>query len=286
MRQAVVAALLVATFFSSSIALADGPAKTKKAKSGKKAAPAHVATVAPLPPLPPAVSVAAAEPLPAPVPVSLVVVHADQGVAARPRDARPSAGPGFVLEMGTGVSFLGGSVAQGMGVGAGLATVDLKIGAYLSNHVGVMAGVQGGYGGMFSGCAGSCSDAYAYEFPVTLQIALRDRSRGLYFEGGAALVTTYGGSTNPEEDGDESPESLQMRSPADLRLGIGYRFAGSSAETSAATSGVELRFGADIGEFKSIDYASLAGSVHGDVASTKQAIHVAAGLSLGYVFTP
>ena len=97
---------------------------------------------------------------------------------------RPSAGAGFVLVFGTGFTGLGGSIAEGMPVGAPMMNVGLRLGAYVTRHIGLMAGVQGGYGALTAGCAGDCTNAFSYQIPVVAQYAFEDRSRGVYVEPG------------------------------------------------------------------------------------------------------
>ncbi len=276
-------AVVLSSLLTTSIALAEGPA-TAKTKKGKKAEPVLVAAADPLPQLPPAEAPApAAEAAPSIV-VEAPRASADKSATAPKKGDPPSAGPGFVLVLGSGLGFLGGKAAEGIDVSAGLVTFDLQLGAYVSQHVGIMAGVRGGYGALIDGCAGSCTKAFAYHLPVVVQYALKDRSRGAYFEGGLALFTTYGGSTDTASG--DSPETLKVSAPIDLKLGAGYRIPMNATPEKAATTAFDLRFGVDLGQFKSLEYGSVAGSVKGDVLSERQAMHFALGLSAGYHFSP
>ena len=213
----------------------------------------------------------------------LVAIVDEATLALVARDAVGLAG--FVLVLGSGLGFLGGKAAEGIDVSAGLLTFDLQLGAYVSQHVGFMAGVRGGYGALIDGCAGSCTKAFAYQLPVVAQYAFNDRSRGAYLEGGLALFTTYGGSTDTATTGD-SPETLKVSAPIDLKLGAGYRIPMGATAEKASTTAFDLHFGLDLGQFKSLEYGSVAGSVKGDVLSERQAMHFALGLSAGYHFSP
>ena len=91
--------------------------------------------------------------------------------------------------------------------------VGLSLGAYVTRHVGVMAGVQGNYGGLTAGCAGDCTSTFSYQIPIVAQYAFEDRSRGVYLEAGLALLTTYAGSTDTKEHPERSPETIKMSAP-------------------------------------------------------------------------
>ena len=123
-----------------------------------------------------------------------------------------------------------------------------------------------------------------YQLPVVAQYAFNDRSRGAYLEGGLALFTTYGGSTDTASG--DSPETLKVSAPIDLKLGAGSRIPMNATAEKAATTAFDLHFGLDLGQFKSIEYGSVIGSVKGDVVSEHQAMHFALGLSAGYHFSP
>ncbi|MDB4944832.1 MAG: hypothetical protein JWP97_4366 [Labilithrix sp.] len=288
MRPAASVAVLLLAASISGTALAGGTAKSKNKAPAKKPtlapATALVASAEPLPPLP--------APAPAPAPALSVASSSSEAApvakdspATAVRTGRPSAGPGFVLDFGTGFTGLGGSIAEGLGVGAPLATVSLRLGAYVTRHVGLMAGVQGGYGGLTAGCAGSCTNALAFQIPVVAQYAFEDRSRGVYLEGGVALLTTYAGSTDIEEHPDASPEVIKMSAPFDLKLGIGYR-APTGPSDKASKSGMEIRLGVDVGQFTSLEYSSESVDEKGEIPSEKRAFHVAVGIVVGYQFAP
>ncbi|MBX3207321.1 MAG: hypothetical protein KF764_19900 [Labilithrix sp.] len=277
MRTVTLAAVLL-TLTTSSVALAKGPAKTKKGKE-KAPEPVLVAAAEPLPELPPAEPAA-----PAPAPVVEAPPSKDKSAAAPASDEPPTAGTGFVLTIGSGAGFLGGEAVEGIDIASALVTFDVKLGGYLTPQFGIMAGLQGGYGALIEGCAGTCSNGYAYQIPVVAQYAFKDRSRGAYVEGGLALFTTYGGST--KSDSGDSPEALKVSAPVDFKVGAGYRFPMGAASDKAATTALDLRFGADLGQFKKVEYSSVGGSVDGDIASAHQAMHFALGLSVGYHFAP
>lgn len=269
------AAVVLASVAVSSSASAEAPRRAK----AKKPAVAVAVAVEELPPLP------APEP-PPPAPSA----PAAAGAADKPADApktevSQAAGPGFVVTVGSGLAYLGGSAAQSIPLAGAQMTFDLRVGGYLTNHFGILAGVQGGYGALFEGCSSVCSNAYSYQLPVVAQYALRDRRRGVYFEGGLAFLSTYGASTGKEE---KTPEALELAANADFKLGVGYRIA-SQPEPRAqkdVMTGVDIRFGVDFGEFKRLEYRTVGANVAGDIAPTKTDTHYAFGLSVGYHFTP
>ena len=95
-----------------------------------------------------------------------------------------------------------------------------------------------------------------------------------------------GGSTDTTKHPERSPETIQVSAPIDLELGVGYRIPTSSKPEQTATSGVDFHLTLDLGQFKSLDYTSVARHVSGDIAGDKQAMHVALGLGVGYHFAP
>jgi hypothetical protein len=276
MRSQVLASALVAVSLLATSSAVAQPSAKKRAPDAKKSEPVLVASAEPLPQLPPAAPAA-----PASEPAAPPVVKDQPATAAATEP--PSAGPGFVLTLSSGLGSLNGKIGEGLGVGAMFLTVDLKLGAYVTSHLGFLAGVQGGYGFMYEGCAGSCTNAFTYQLPIVAQYAFEDRRRGAYVEGGLALLTTYAASTDTKAHPDASPETLAMSAPIDLQLGVGYRIA---PRDSKRNDSLDLRFGMDVGQFKSVEYGSVAGEVAGDIASERQAMHFALGLTVGYHFVP
>ncbi len=269
---AVAASVVLSTLAVSSTSAAEGP-------RGNKAKKPVAVAVAELPPLP------APEPPPAAPAAPAAPPAADKPADAPKAEVSQQAGPGFVLTVGSGVAYLGGNAAQSVAVSGAQVTFDIRLGGYLTNRFGILAGAQGGYGALFEGCSSVCSNAYSYQLPVVAQYALRDRRRGVYFEGGLAFLSTYGASTGKDE---KSPETLELASSFDFKLGIGYRIAGQpepSTRKDVAT-GMDIRLGLDVGEFKRLEYRSVGGDVAGDIAPSKADTHFALGLAVGYHFTP
>jgi len=288
MRPVASLAIVLLTSSFSATALADGGSTSKKKGAARKSTPTPVliAALEPLPPPPPASapapSVAAAS---APVAAPLAAPVTKDAPPTLEPTTRPSAGPGLVLGISSGFTGLGGSLAEGAGVGAPLITFGLSVGGYVTRHVGLIAGVQGGYGALTAGCAGDCANAFAYQIPLVAQYAFEDRSRGVYVEGGFALLTTYGGSTDTKKNPDASPETIKMSAPFDLKLGAGYRVS-LGPKNKVSTTGLDLRLGVDLGQFTSLEYRSVGVDVSGEIASDKRALHVAVGFGVAYHFSP
>lgn len=208
-----------------------------------------------------------------------VASNATAAESPMPQPVKPAtAGRGFVLTIGSGAAFLGGQITKQAPIAGAQMTVDVRIGAYFTEHLGVLAGVQGGQGALFAGCASKCTNAVSYQIPIVVQYSLTNRRRGLYFDAGLGLLSTYAGSTPKEES---SVETIEVRSIADAKLGIGYRFGRNTSAT-----GMDLRFGADVGQFDKVDYHSRAGNVDGDIQPEGKALHYAFALTVGYHFTP
>lgn len=215
-------------------------------------------------------------------PVSPAPPAADQPTGTPPARGPISAGPGFVGSLGMGFVGLGGSLLSDVGVGAALASMDLRLGGYVTPHIGLMAGVQGGYGGLSAGCAGTCSNALHVQLPVVVQYAFIDRVRGVYVEAGVGILSTLWASTGVDDDG--PVETLKASTPFDYKLGAGYRFALAAPPGKVATKALDLRLNVDLGQYRSIDYRTAVGEISGDIADGMRAMHVAVGLNLAYQF--
>jgi hypothetical protein len=210
--------------------------------------------------------------------------HAEQPAIAV---AETSAGAGFVLSVAAGMTVLGGGIAQTWNVGAILSNVELKLGGYLSPHVGIMAGIQGAYGTATAGCVNRCGSAVAFQFPIVSQYAFQDRTRGVFLEAGIAVLPTYLASSGDSQDYPrKAPETLTVSAPFDVKLGLGYRIAGAAEAGKAANASLEIRFGVDIGEFKSVQYATGSQRLDLEIDSEKRTLHGAVFIGLGYQYAP
>jgi hypothetical protein len=190
------------------------------------------------------------------------------------------------MVLGTGASYLGGGIAKDIGLGAALMTFDVKLGGYVTPHFGIMAGVQAGVGAMWEGCSDTCANAVHYQIPIVAQYAFKDRSQGAYVEGGLGILSTYLASTDSKTQPELPPEALRLSAPVDVKLGVGYRIPVSAARDKAATGAFDIRLGADVGQFRKLEYTTVVGSVAGDIASERQATHFTLGFSAGYHFAP
>jgi hypothetical protein len=274
MRSYTITAVALAATLITSSALAQD--KVKGAKSSKKTAPTLVASAEPLPALPtPEPTPAPAAPAPvAPAPV------AEKDAPNAASTETTSTAPSLHLSFGSGVGVFGGDMADGYGVGAVMATANVRVGGYVTPHIGLVSGFQIGGGAFTAGCDG-CK-GIAYHLPVVAQYAFTDRSRGAYVEGGLALFSTLSGS------GDVNGVSFSQKlsTPIDLKFGIGYRFAPEAKMDKAAAAGFDLRFNLDVGDYKSMAVAIGDTSAEADIAESRRSTHYVMGLSLGYNFTP
>lgn len=219
-----------------------------------------------LPALPPPSSVSAPAPPSSPSPTG--TAEAAAGADDAPAATKDVKATGFVLQLGSGVLAPTSSFARGMRtIGPGI-TFALGVGVYATPHVGVLVGFRGSYGHKLAGCSDGCRAGYSLQLPVMVQLAHKDRARGLYGEVGFGLATTYGGS------GDGYTYSLS--SPVELKFGVGYRLSGANHTRNSRT--LDLNVGMDVGEVQRIkvttDSASYAGAIDGAEA------HVVVALSL------
>jgi hypothetical protein len=190
---------------------------------------------------------------------------ARETVTAKENDIAETKPSGWVLQLGSGglfpaTSFVPGVKALGPGV-----SFDVRLGYYPVSHVGVLVGFRGSYGHELAGCDDSCS-GYSLQVPIMLQLAAQDRTRGVYGELGVGLGTTYGGAAGGA--------TYSLTSPVEVKVGFGYRFAGSGGARRSTT--LDLNLGTDIGSITSEDVHTVDRSYSGKVDG---ATHVVVALS-------
>jgi len=268
----------------SSVRTEDGPKKPSKAKP--KTTPKTTLAVAvavavdPLPPLPPPEPAASAPPVAASPTAQPAPSQVDRPGTPASREV-PLAGPGFVLSFGSGGGVLLGEAVKDLGVTGGFVTLDVRVGAYVTERIGILGGVQAGYGVMNKACS-ECN-AYTYQLPVVAQYAFVDRARGPYVEGGLGLFTTYAGYTKKSS----SPETVSLRSTVDLKVAVGIRIPlGAPSKDKAPTTACDIRLGFDLGRFTSLEYKSVRSDVSGDIRDDRRAMHYLVGLLASYHFAP
>jgi len=166
------------------------------------------------------------------------------------REVKPS---GFVLQIGGGVLAPTQSFTGGMRpIGPGAAT-ELRVGYYATPHFAILMGVRGSYGHELAG-AGSSSQGYSLQAPVLFQIAAKDRTRGVYFDVGVGLGTTYGGSAG-------SGVTYTLTSPVEGKFGLGYRIGGAGAARSPVS--LDFNIGMDVGAIDNVEIETSDGSFSG-----------------------
>ncbi len=205
--------------------------------------------------------------------------------AEKPAAAAEAPSPtGVVVEWAFAAKFLGGKIAQGVDAGAMELGASLRLGAFVTRHVGLFAGVEGAYGYWVADCKDSdghdstaCS-SFSLELPVVAEYAFEGRRRGGYVEGGAALFHYRGAVAHPDA---QTTQSITMMSPVDLRLAAGWRIpVGVDAKNPESFRPFDLKLTFDVGEFKSL-------SVNGqdvDIPSELQAVHYVVALAVGGQF--
>jgi hypothetical protein len=181
------------------------------------------------------------------------------------REVKPS---GFVVQIGGGVLAPTQSFVSGMRtIGPGAST-ELRLGYYVSPHFGILLGVRGSYGHALAG-AGDSSTGYSVQVPVLFQIAATDRTRGVYFDFGVGLGTTYGGTAG---DG----VSYTLTSRVEGKFGIGYRIGGASSGAPRSPFSVDLNLGMDVGAINGVKVETSERSFSD---TTDEPVHVALALS-------
>lgn len=198
---------------------------------------------------PPVASVQAA-PAPASSPPERDRAHGEPASAA----SKPKAPKGWVLQLGTGVlvpttAFVKGAETLGPGV-----SFDLRLGVYVTPHIGILGGFRGSYAHRPGGCSERCV-GYSLQVPLLLQLAVKDRIEGLYGEVGLGLATTYGASN----DG----SSLTVSAPLTGKMGLGYRINPQRTGMSG-----DLNLGMDVG---TMDNAEVSWGSYSNSLSTADA---------------
>ena len=277
MRQSTAGSVLVFTLLLGTTAEAAGP---KRPKVTARATPPTVALNDALPALPPSPQEQrAADALSTPPPAVAVTVagpalptittlgEASSATSASAAPAAPAGAPkptGFVFQLGSGALVPTGPFMPGTPTLGPAISVDVRLGTYVSQHVGLLVGFRGAYGHEISGCGGQSHCAgYSVQVPVLLQLAAKDRTQGGYFEIGAGFATTYAGSV--------AGATYALSSPVELKLGVGARVA------SQHGASVDFNVGMDIGSITSAKIKSGDGSYDGSVDG---ATHVVLALNL------
>jgi len=182
------------------------------------------------------------------------------------REVKPT---GFVLQLGMGVltpatTFISGLRPLGPGV-----ALELRLGYYATPHVGIVTGFRGSFGHELIGCSVCSTNGYSTQVPIIVQLADKDRTHGVYGEVGIGLGTTYSG---PAGNG----ATYSFSSPVELKLGVGYRFAGAHGARPATTA--DLNVGVDIGSIESAEVRSKSGGTVTDTSSEPTHVVVASSL--------
>jgi hypothetical protein len=201
-----------------------------------------------------------AAPAPAPAPDAL------------PTPASPSPS-GVTFDMGLGGKVLGGQIVQGVDFTSVQSTVAVKLGVYVTQHVGLSVAAEGGYGKMSDGF----DNAYSIRVPVRVEYAANDRFHGVYLDGGLSFVNKLGASTGGTASSDASPVTLEASAPLETSFGVGYRI-------PYAVASLDLRLGLDVGTYTEIAAHSADVSAEGPVDPAKQAMHYAINLGFAYRF--
>jgi len=208
------------------------------------AAPAAVAATAPSPAFTAGVA-------PAATPVAPSATLDSAAAPASPtRDEPENELRGFVLDFGTGLlvpwgEYSQGSSASSFGLGA---ASTVKVGVYVSPHIGLGGGVRFSYKHPGSS---SCNNqekencgGYTYQFPLMAEYAFGTRKTGPYAVAGLGLLSTYRAYG--------FAHTLKVSSPFDYKLGFGYRWsqhavAGNRDRPSRLSFDVYANF--DFGQF-------------------------------------
>lgn len=204
----------------------------------------------------------------------------DEGAQANRPAHSPEAGlRGVSFGVGTSIVVPGGKYASGVGMGdfgPGMG-VSFMLGAYVSRHLGLVAGVRASHQHQgFSNCSGETDEGkcggLSYQFPVMVQFAFRDRKDGLYLQSGLALASTYMAHGNATV--------LTASSPFDYKFGVGYRHTEALAPRRF---GIDGYLNVDVGRFSEISLDRVGPDLKGQI--DRKAIHAAVELGVSMLWS-
>ena len=288
----IVAFSLLTTFGSTALA-DDAPAKppvTKTKKKPKKPAPAPAAKepevdVASSTMPEPIVTLdsvsappAAAPPPPSSASESLYANHDKIGESA-PAISKRKEGvdptgltiSGSLIALAPLTGLVDGTSAPTAGVG-----IELRLGYYVSDHVGISGGLRISDGHMICHDDEDLCNGIGVQLPLMLQFA-QSRNDGLYGEVGVGLLTAYLYG--------KDPSFMRIWTPAVLKTGVGYRVGNLAKGDFERKLSIDILFSADLGRMTNVSIEGFS-----DVPDTSGSIanpstYVSAGLSVGAHFS-
>ena len=154
--------------------------------------------------------------------------------------------------------------------------LDLRVGGYFTNHLGLTAGFRVSAGHMVCHDNKELCSGDAVQLPLMLEIA-QARNNGLYGEIGAGFLTAYLFG--------KDPSYMRIWTPAVLKGGLGYRIGNLAKGEFERQLAVDVRLGADVGSMTnySIEGFSDVKDASGSVAHPT--LYLSAGLSVGAHFS-
>ena len=287
-----IVAFSLLTAFGSTALADDAPAKpvATKTKKKKKTAPApepakepeiDVASTTMPEPIVTLDSVSApagATPPPSAAAESLYADHDKVGVSAPAIDKRKEGVDptgltisGSLLALAPLTGLVDGTSTPTAGVG-----LELRLGYYFSDHVGISGGLRVSDGHMICHDDEDLCNGIGVQLPLMLQFA-QARNNGLYGEVGVGLLTAYLYG--------KDPSYMRIWTPAVLKTGLGYRVGNLAKGDFERKLSIDILFSADVGRMTNISIEGFSDIPDTSGSIANPSTYVSAGLSMGAHFS-
>lgn len=154
--------------------------------------------------------------------------------------------------------------------------IDLRIGGYFTDHIGITAGFRASAGHMVCHGEEKLCSGIAVQLPLMLEIA-QARNNGLYGEVGVGFLTAYLFG--------KDPSYMRIWTPAVLKGGLGYRIGNLAKGDFERTLAVDVRLGADVGRMTNYSIEGFSDVKDASGSVDNPSLYLSAGLSVGAHFS-
>jgi hypothetical protein len=202
---------------------------------------------------------------------------AKEWTGEQPKENPPIASDtGFAASLHGGVVLPKGKLAQDldMNLGSGIA-IEGRAGYYFTPTLGVLAGIRYASGHTTEGCSVDCG-GYSFQIPVVIEASFSRRTKGVFFEGGFALL--------PQIETSGNNARLKASSAVDAKVGLGYRTPIAIDAKEGRGFLLEGRVNYDVGSYNELEVEVAGRKVTGELPEGALAVHHMIAFSLGVGF--
>lgn len=154
--------------------------------------------------------------------------------------------------------------------------LELRVGGYFTDHLGITAGFRVSGGHMVCHDNKELCSGIAVQLPLMLEIA-QARNNGLYGEVGVGFLTAYLFG--------KDPSYMRVWTPAVLKGGLGYRVGNLAKGDFERGLAVDVRLGADVGRMTSYSIEGFSDVKDASGSIDNPTLYLSAGLSVGVHFS-